>query len=279
MAHTIDPRAVYSNPARRLEGKVAVVTGSSSGHGRAIALALAAEGATLVCSDLQKGASKRGYEPNLGDDTDDLIRKDGGKATFVQADVSKAGDLDAVAQAAIDTFGSLDIWVNNAGIFAGLSTIVDEEPDTFLKTINVNLFGTWLGCRAAIRAMQKNELKGRSRGKIINIGSIAGTVGQAQIIAYSASKGGVHNLTRALAIESAKDFINVNAIAPGYFPTAMTREFFDDKSSLAAVQASHPWPEIGQPADIATAAAFLASPGADWITGTILAVDGGFVAQ
>jgi NAD(P)-dependent dehydrogenase (short-subunit alcohol dehydrogenase family) len=279
MFHSIDPSQIYADAGRRLEGRVAVVTGSSSGHGRAISLALAAEGAKLVCVDLQKSASPHGFEPDKDIDTDDVIRNRGGSAVFIAGNVSHSEDLDAAAALAVKKFGSLDIWVNNAGMFAGVASVLDESPEQFRKTLEVNAIGTWLGCKAAVRVMREQPLRGRSRGKIVNIGSVAGTIGQANSGSYSTSKGGVHNLTRALAIECAPDAINVNAIAPGYFPTAMARGYFDSPEGLEAVKKIHPWPELGEPADVAAATAFLSSIGADWITGVVLPVDGGFVAQ
>jgi hypothetical protein len=268
-----------SSTGGRSSGKVAVVTGASSGHGRAIALALARDGAAVVCADLRKAALPHGFEDDIGTDTDDLVRGRGGKAAFIVADVTRAADLDAAAALAVAQFGRLDIWVNNAGIFMGLASVVDETEEQFARTVAVNLTGTWLGCKAAVRQMRGQDPAGRSRGKIVNIGSIAGEIGQTNIGGYSASKGAVHNLTRNLAIECAPLAINVNAVAPGYFPTAMNRAFWDDPASLAHIRQFHPWPEMGTPADIGAAVAFLASADADWITGAILPVDGGVLAK
>jgi NAD(P)-dependent dehydrogenase (short-subunit alcohol dehydrogenase family) len=268
-----------NNTVVPLQGKGAVVTGASSGHGRAIALALAASGAAVVCSDIRKNALAGGFEPDLDIDTDDLIRQRGGKAEYIQADVTRADDHDAAVRAAVEAFGTLDIYVNNAGAFLGNYSVIDEPRETWDKTFEINVTGTWLGCKAAVRQMVAQELRGRARGKIVNVGSIAGDIGQADLASYSASKGAIHNLTRALAIENAPHRINVNAVAPGYFPTAMNRAAFDDPETLAKIQALHPWPELGVPEDVAAAVTFLASPGADWITGVILPVDGGFLAS
>ena len=202
----------------RLAGKIAVVTGSSSGHGRAISFALAREGAAVICADLQKKALPQGFEEQIEVDTDDLILERGGKAFFINADVANSGDLDSVARIAVEEFAKLDIWVNNAGIFLGLKSIIDESEENFMKTIRVNLMGTWLGCKVAIRQMLRQEISGRSRGKIINIGSIAGEIGQPDLGSYAASKGAVHNLSRSLAIEYAPSSINVNTIAPRLLP-------------------------------------------------------------
>jgi hypothetical protein len=268
----------WSQRASRLVGRVALVTGSSSGHGRAIALRLAQEGAAVVCADVRKSALPQGFEEDIGVDTDELIRDNGGRAEYVEADVTSASAMDNGAARAVDAFGRLDVWVNNAGIFLGLASLLDESEETFDRTLAVNLKGTWLGCRAAVARMREQELLGRSRGRIVNIGSIAGEIGQGDIGAYSASKGAVHNLTRALAIECASYPINVNAVAPGYFPTAMNRAFWDDPESLAAVQALHPLP-LGVPSDIAAAVAYLASDDAAFVTGAILPVDGGVLAK
>ncbi len=126
--------------------------------------------------------------------------------------------------------------------------------------------------------MRQQEPQGRARGRIVNIGSVAGAVGQADLGSYSAAKGAVHNLTLALAVECAPLAINVNAIAPGYFPTAMNRELLETSDGLARVKEIHPWPELGTTADIGAAAAFLASDDAGWITGGP-SVDGGFLAS
>lgn len=258
----------------RLLDRVAVVTGSSSGHGRAIALRLAREGANVMCLDLRSSALQGGFEPDLDIDTDELIRSHGRGAEFQKADVTSPEQLDAAAARAVEAFGRLDIWVNNAGVSLGFASILEESDAQFAKTLEINLTGTWNGARAAVKQMMKQSVDGRSRGRIINIGSVAGTVGQADLGGYSAAKGAVHNLTRALAIELAPSLINVNAVAPGYFPTAMNRELWDDPKELERVQAMHPLP-LGVPADIAAAVAFLSTEDAAFITGAILPVDGG----
>jgi NAD(P)-dependent dehydrogenase (short-subunit alcohol dehydrogenase family) len=271
--------ATGRDPAKRLAGKVAAVTGSSSGHGRAIALALAQDGASVVCSDLRKSALPHGFDAQIDVDTDQLILSAGGQADFVQANVTAAADVEAVVARAVEHFGRLDVWVNNAGIFNGVASIIDETEEGLVKTLQVNLIGTWLGCKAAIRQMREQDVRGRSRGKIINIGSIAAEIGQPDLAGYSASKAAVHHLTRCLAIECAPLAININAIAPGYFATAMNRSFFDDPKAVEHIKQLHPWPELGTPADIGAAVAFLASDDAGWITGAILPVDGGVLAK
>jgi NAD(P)-dependent dehydrogenase (short-subunit alcohol dehydrogenase family) len=239
---------------------------------------LAAEGAAVVCVDLRRSARPEGFEADIAVDTDQLIADRGGRAAYVEADVTSAAALGAAASLAVERFGALNTWINNAGVFLGLASLAEEREETFDRTLEVNVKGTWLGCRAALTRMRDQPLTGRSRGRIINIGSIAGEIGQADISAYSASKGAVHNLTRALAIELAPLRINVNAIAPGYFATAMNRAFWDDPASLEGVRELHPLP-LGTPDDIAAAAAFLASDDAAFITGTITPVDGGVLAK
>jgi len=270
--------------ARQLEGRVAVVTGSSSGNGRAIALALAREGASVMCSDIQKSALKGGYEQDIHVDTDDVIVKAGGRARFIAADVSKAGDVEQLVAEAVSAFGRLDIMVNNAGTFTGLHSIVDETEAQWDQTMNVNAKGVWLGCKYAITQFLKQAPMampggGEVRGRIVNIASAGGLVGLALEPAYCASKGAAVNLTRALAIDHAPDLININAICPGYLATAMVRPFLEDKDVLALVNGATPWPRVGTAEDVARTALFLASDEAQWMTGSIMTIDGGLTAR
>lgn len=265
----------------RLENQIAIVTGSSSGNGRAIALGLSAAGATIVCADLEKKARKEGYEKDLEIDTDDVIRKQGAKACFVRADVRSASEVENLVASTVSEFGRLDIMVNNAGVFPGLCTIVDQTEEQYDTVMSVNVKGVWLGCRYAIIQMLKQEpLETGSRGKIINISSVAGLIGIGLHPAYGPSKAAVINLTRRLAVTYGPQRINVNAVCPGLIPTAMTRPSSPDREEWhkRTLQIT-PWPRLGTSQDVAYCVQFLSSPEAEWITGVALPVDGGLCAR
>jgi len=264
--------------ANKLQDKVAVVTGSSSGNGRAIALALAAEGAAVVCSDIRREAREGGYEGDILTPTDDVVRANGGKAEYVEADAASYPAVENLVSSAATSFGRLDVMVNNAGIFTGLHTIADETEDEYDRTMAVNAKSVWLGCKFAIRQMLTQEPVDGSRGRIVNIASIGGLVGLAAEPAYCASKGAVVNLTRQLAIDYAPERININAICPGFLATAMVRPFLDDPELNKVLHDKSPWPELGTAEDVGKAAVYLSTNDARWATGTLLTVDGGFTS-
>ncbi|MGH3226299.1 MAG: SDR family NAD(P)-dependent oxidoreductase [Streptosporangiaceae bacterium] len=262
----------------KLQDKIAVVTGSSSGNGRAIALALAAEGALVVCSDVRRQAREGGYEPDLDTPTDDVIRANGGRAEYIETDAASYPAMESLVARVVSGFGQLDIMVNNAGIFTSLHTIVDETEDEYDRTMAVNAKSVWLGCKFAIRQMLTQEPVDGSRGRVVNIASIGGLVGLAAEPAYCAAKGAVVNLTRQLAADFAPERINVNAVCPGFLATAMVRPFLDDPELNKVLHDKSPWPELGTAEDVAKATVFLASSEARWATGSMLTVDGGFTA-
>ena len=262
----------------KLQDKVAVVTGSSSGNGRAIALALAAEGAAVVCSDLRREAREGGYEGDIRTPTDDVIRSNGGKAEYVETDAADYAAVENLVGSAVSSFGRLDVMVNNAGIFTGLHTIVDETEDEYDRTMLVNGKSVWLGCKFAIKQMLTQEPIDGSRGRVVNIASIGGLVGLAAEPAYCAAKGAVVNLTRQLAVDFAPERINVNAVCPGFLATAMVRPFLDDPELNKVLHDKSPWPELGTAEDVAKATVFLGSSDARWATGSLLTIDGGYVA-
>jgi NAD(P)-dependent dehydrogenase (short-subunit alcohol dehydrogenase family) len=172
--------------SNRLQNQIAIVTGSSSGNGRAIALALSAAGATIVCADLEKKARKEGYENDLEIDTDDVIQKQGAKACFVQTDVRRASEVENLVASTVSDFGRLDIMVNNAGVGVGGHTIVEETEEQYDLVMAVNAKGVWLGCKYAITQMLKQEpLETGSRGKIVNIASVAALIGVSHHPAYT----------------------------------------------------------------------------------------------
>ena len=271
------PASSTGGGAARLAGRVAVVTGASSGNGRSTALALAREGAAVACSDLRPEPIAGGFEERSSLPTHEQIAAQGGSASFLRADVTSPEDMDALGDHAVGAHGRIDVWVNNAGIV--MPSPIDGMPrEDFDRELAVDLTGTWLGCKVAARAMRAQEQIGRSAGHIINLGSIAGSFGNANITAYAAAKGGVHAMTRALATELGADAINVNAVLPGFLPTAMNRGFWDHPAMLEAILKANALSHPGMQEDVANAIVFLASEEAAWITGVLLPVDGGFSA-
>ncbi|SFU20793.1 SDR family NAD(P)-dependent oxidoreductase [Paraburkholderia aspalathi] len=269
--------------ALKLQNRVAVVTGASSGIGRAIALAFAKEGASIVCSDIRKSANSEGYEPDLKIDTDDLIVQRGGAAHFVSCDVTQSKDVQALVAAAVDKFGRLDVMVNNAGVAFDFATVLEEREVDFDITMAVNVKGVWLGSKYAIEQFMKQDPVtmtngGQVRGRVINMASIAGLVGLKQQPAYCASKAAVVGLTKEMAVDFAEHRINVNAICPGFLATAMVRSCLEDEATSKRLHGLTPWPHLGTPEDVSKAALFLASDDAEWMTGSMLTVDGGFTA-
>lgn len=258
-----------------LSDKTAIVTGASSGNGRAIAKSFADEGAAIVCADIIKDPREEGYEDQSDLPTHELIEETGGNAVFVECDVTEREQIRDAIDTAIEEFGQLDIIVNNAGIFTRLVDITETTQDEWEKTIAVNLTGVWNGTKEAVEQLVEQG----EGGNVINIASIGGLVGLEAEPAYSASKGGVVNFTRATALDCAPHEINVNAVCPGWISTAMTREYFDDPEFWDQLNEVTPWPRLGKPEDVADACTFLAGPRAEWITGHSLVVDGGYTAR
>ena len=248
----------------RLQNKTAIITGAGSGIGRAIALTFAKEGAKVVVAD---------WSEEGGKETMEHIRKINGEAVFVKTDVSKTADIDKMVKTCLDKFGRVDILVNNAGIvkFGPLHETPEEDWDAVL---NINLKSVFLGSKKVIPEMLK-----QGQGKIINTTSIAGLVGFENVGPYCASKGGIIALTREMALEYAKNKINVNCIAPGVIKTAMTKDMLADQATKAAFEAQTPYPRLGEPEDIAMAALYLASGESDFVTGQVLVVDGGWTVR
>jgi 3-oxoacyl-[acyl-carrier protein] reductase len=244
-----------------LEGKVALVTGASRGIGRAIAAELAREGAKVV---INYSRDAEGAEAGLAE-----IQAAGGQGCVIQADVSDYKAAAGLITATVDTFGGLDILVNNAGTTRDMVIMMMPEADWDI-VIRTNLKSAFNCSKAAVKTM----LRKRS-GRIINITSVSGIAGNAGQTNYSASKAGLIGLTRSLAREVAARNITVNAVAPGFVPTALTtglpQELKD--ASLKAI----PLGRWGTPEDVAYAVAFLAAPRAGYITGQVLSVDGGMV--
>jgi NAD(P)-dependent dehydrogenase (short-subunit alcohol dehydrogenase family) len=260
---------------QRLKDKVAIVTGASSGIGRAIAIGFAREGAKVACADLRKTARPEGYETDIQKDTDKVIHTAGGGAIFVKTDVTVGEEVASLLRATVERYGQLDIMVNNAGVFTRLSPIHETTEEEYDFTMKVNAKGVWHGCQQAIIQF----LKQGNGGKIINIVSIGGLVGLANEPAYCASKGAVANLTRQLAIDYGPHRINVNGICPNYLTTAMCRPYYDDPSICKMVEDATPMRRWGSPEEIVGPAIFLASSEADYVTGSMLIIDGGYTAR
>jgi glucose 1-dehydrogenase len=255
----------------RLSGRVAIVTGSSSGLGRAIAIRLAAEGARVVVSDV------RADPKDGGDATETVIAAAGGTAIRVAADVSRAQDVDALVSAAVRRFGRLDVIVNNAGIAGPASkSLLETTDDDWDQIMAVNLRGVFLCCRRAIGEMIAQEPIGEVRGRVINISSQHGMIGPPGHVAYATSKGGVVNLTHQLAVDYGRHGILVNAVAPGKIVTGPAS--LANPENVAYSHARTPFSRLGRPEDVAGATAFLASDDALYVSGTNLLVDGGWMA-
>jgi gluconate 5-dehydrogenase len=249
-----------------IKGQTAIVTGASSGLGVTFAETFAEWGVNLVIA-------ARRYE-KLVKVAEDISSKYDVKVVAVEADVSQEEQVVNMIKTAVEKFGSVEILVNNAGT-ASLSPSVDMSLEEWRKVIDVNLTGVFLCARTAAREMIK-----KNYGKIVNIASIYGAVGDIFPTApYYASKGAVINLTRALAVEWTPYKINVNAIAPGFFPSEMTETVFRDEKALNHILSRTPLGRTGEPLDLKAALTYLASPASNYVTGQTIFVDGGWTAE
>ncbi|MGI4729094.1 MAG: SDR family NAD(P)-dependent oxidoreductase [Janthinobacterium lividum] len=249
----------------KLTGKTALVTGSDSGIGQAIAIAFAKEGADVIITyhNDQEGAEK----------TLAQVKQAGRKGLVLQADVSDEQSVAQLFEKVLQEFKTLDILVNDAGVSGSNTPVAEMETKDFDKTIRTNLYGPFFCSRAFL----KHRLKNGGKGKIINISSIHEEVVSAETSDYCASKGGLRNFMRALALEVAEQGINVNNIAPGMILTPMNQKAMDDPKFREEKEQKIPMKRAGQPEEIAYVAVFLASADADYVTGSTYAMDGGFM--
>lgn len=253
--------------AGTLEGKTALVTGGGSGIGRAASLAYSREGARVVVVDVNVEG---------GEETVQRIKESGGEAILVHADVSSNAGTQAMVAETVERFGRLDCAFNNAGISGGRdrNLTADYTQDDWDRVIGVNLTGVWLSMKAEIP-----QMLAQGGGAIVNTASIMGLIATPGSVAYMAAKHGVVGLTKAAALEYAKDNLRVNAVCPGYIDTPLLQPLFANEDREEQVVSRHPVGRLGQPEEIAEAVIWLSSDAASFVTGHSMAVDGGYVAQ
>ena len=253
---------------QRFSGKVALVTGGASGIGRACAQLFAREGASVVVSDVALEG---------GQQTVRLIEEDGGEASFVEADVSKAAQVEALVGRTVEIYGRLDYAFNNAGIEGRMATNTADYPEEdWDRVIAVNLKGVWLCMKHEIPQMLS-----QGGGSIVNNSSVEGLVGLEGTSAYAASKHGVVGLTKTAALEYAQSGIRVNAVCPGLIRTPMVERYSRGDAEIEAQLAAslEPVGRMGSPEEVAEAVVWLCSEAASFVTGHAMAVDGGFLAR
>lgn len=250
----------------RLEGKVALITGAASGIGRESAVLFAAEKASVVAVDMDENGGRQVVAE---------IEQAGGKAVFVKADISKAGDCQRMVEVAEQTFGKLNVLFNNAGIMLGADDdAISTEEDVWEKTMAVNVKGVFLGCKFGIPALRR-----AGGGSIINTASFVAVLGAATPqIAYTASKGAVLAMTRELAVIHARENIRVNALCPGPLRTELLMKFLNTEEKKQRRLVHVPMGRFGESREMAQAALFLASDESSYTTGATFLADGGITA-
>ncbi len=252
--------------AELTKGKVALVTGAGSGIGRAAAQIFAREGAKVAAADVNRASA----EETVG-----MIREAGGEAFGLQADVSKAAEVEAMVDAVVGTYGRLDCAFNNAGIEGVLASTADYTEADWAPVIAVNLTGVWLCMKYEIPRLLET-----GGGAIVNTSSAAGLLGAPRMPAYVASKHGVIGLTKTAALEYAKSGVRVNAVCPGVIDTSMVGRLKERRPRMfEKIVRGEPIGRIGQPEEIAETAVWLCSDAASFVTGHAMSVDGGIVAQ
>jgi len=254
------------NPTYNFQGQVALVTGAASGMGLVTAQAFAEAGASVVLADVQEGA--------LRDATEGLTAA-GHKAIAVPCDVSDEAQVAAMVNQAVATFGRLDAAFNNAGVQAPPSDLADEAAEAFDRVNAINLRGVWACMKHELR-----QMRGQGSGAIVNNSSLGGLVGLPSRAAYHASKHGVIGLTRSAALEYAPRGVRINAICPGCFDTPMVSDMIENQAdAMAEFLLQQPIGRLGRSEEIAAAVLWLCSPGASFVLGVALPVDGGFTAH
>jgi NAD(P)-dependent dehydrogenase (short-subunit alcohol dehydrogenase family) len=253
-----------------VSGKVALVTGSAAGIGRAAALKFAQEGAKVIVSDISSDG---------GNETVAIIKQRGGDAVFIRADVTKASEVEALVAKTVDSYGRLDCACNNAGIEGKILALAEQSEENFDRVISINAKGVFLCLKYEIAQMLKN-----GGGAIVNLASVAGLIGFPGLGPYVASKHAINGLTKNAALEYSRRGVRVNSVCPGGIETRMldslvTQAGAGGVSTREMMDPLHPIGRIGQPNEVAELIVWLCSPRASFVTGANIPVDGGYVAQ